>query len=144
MRSKDQCGAGQGENCCYLCPSVDSRGKSSLFSDCGCAGPTCLWFRRVLLLVFACQWFRGANSSAVLRGPILTICLSVATWCSPVCGFVGCDSLPFACLWVRGVHQSVVSRGAILYYLPVSGFTGLIRLWFRGVLYFTIFQSVGS
>jgi hypothetical protein len=51
----------------------------------------------------------------------------------PVSGFAGLIIF-VARLWFRGAHPSVVSRGAILTILPVCGFAGLTRLWFRGVL----------
>jgi len=103
MRSKDLCGAGQWENCCYLCPSVDSRGLSSLLPDCGFAGLTFLWFRGVLFLLYACLWVRGAHLSVVSRGAIL--------YYLTVCGFAGLTRL-----WFRGVLffticLTVVSRG---------------------------------
>jgi len=61
----------------------------------------------------ACLWFRGAHLSVVLRGAILTICLSVGSQGSLVCGFAGCWS----------------------YYFPVCGFVGLTCLWFHRVLF---------
>jgi hypothetical protein len=88
-----------------------------------------------LIIFVARLWFRGAHPSVVSRGPITTICLSVGSRGSPVCGFAGCYSLLF-CLSV-GSRGSLVCgfAGCYSYYMPVCGFAGLTCLWICGVLY---------
>jgi hypothetical protein len=64
----------------------------------------------------ACLWVCGAHLSVVSQGAILTLCLSVGSRGSPVCGFAGCY---LYYLPVRGF------AGCYSYYLPVCGFVGL-------------------